>query len=284
MVPSHSDSQGAASAAPSPSFFGVGPVHRTLEQAALDLIHRSYHVFPCRGKAPLTTNGFHDATSDERTILKWWDRWPDANIAIACGASGVCVLDIDPKYGADPREVLSDLELEEHRVPTGEAPDRCERYPDSLPGVRGVHMYFRDNHATCDTTIPGVELRGAGAYVIAPPSIHESGVRYEGYVPCPIGETNPLPETVLAIMPAQRNGFTVHPVGHWREAVEGVPDGHRNKTCAQLVGHLLARGVDPFVTLELMLAWDRRNNPPLGDDIVARTVDSVAGREADKWA
>jgi putative DNA primase/helicase len=156
--------------------------NRRFERAALDLAAKGYYVFPCRprGKVPLTPNGFKDATRDQRQILHWWDRWPDANIAIACGASGIVVVDIDPKHGADPREVIPELGLENHPVVwTGEAPEPSDRYPNSLVGVRGAHLYFGGHLPSCDTEIPGVEIKGDGTYVLAPPSVHETGVPYE---------------------------------------------------------------------------------------------------------
>ena len=259
---------------------------RHLERVAMDLAEHGYRVFPCRprGKAPLISSGFKSATCDERTILHWWDRFPDANVGVACEASGICVLDIDPKHGADPDKLLAtELGLCPD-VLTGVAPERCEQYPNSLPGLCGVHVYFRGEHRTCETTIRGVELRGAGAYVIAPGSIHESGRRYElrGVLPAPY-ELPELPESVLAILPKS----TVHArsTEHWRElTAAGAPVGERNIRCAQLAGHLLARGVDGFVTLELVHAWNRcRNRPPLPDDEVTQTVGSIATREAAKW-
>jgi hypothetical protein len=152
------------------------------EKAALELAALGYFVFPCRprGTAPLTPNGFHDATRDERTILHWWDRWPDANIGIACGASELVVLDIDPRSGADPREVIAELGLDDFLIVwTGEAPEPSDKYPNSLAGIRGAHVYFAGRLPTCETEIPGLELRGDGSYVLAPPSVHESGVPYE---------------------------------------------------------------------------------------------------------
>ncbi len=75
------------------------------------------------------------------------------------------------------------------------------------------------------------------------------------------------------------------PVSEWRElARNGVAAGTRNQSTAQLAGHLLSRGVDPYVTLELLVAWDARNQPPLGRDEVARTVRSIAEREVRKLA
>ena len=60
---------------------------------------RGWAVFPLkpRSKAPLTPHGFKDASNDAQTIRAWWARWPKANIGIACGASGLVVVDVDNK-------------------------------------------------------------------------------------------------------------------------------------------------------------------------------------------
>jgi len=153
---------------------------------AIDLAERGYAVFACRPreKTPLTSHGFKDATRDERAIRHMWDRMPDANVAAGCAASGINVLDIDSKHGADPREVIFDLDLDVHTcVLTGEAPERSAQYPDSLSGNRGAQVFFRGIHRTGLTTIKGVELRGTGSYVVLPPSIHPSGVQYRGELP-----------------------------------------------------------------------------------------------------
>jgi hypothetical protein len=65
---------------------------------------------------------------------------------------------------------------------------------------------------------------------------------------------------------------------YWRKLVaDGVTEGERNNTIASLTGHLLWHGVDPDVVLELLLCWNRvRCRPPLPDDEVIRTVDSIA--------
>lgn len=135
---------------------------RRFEQAALDLAERGYHVFPVRArtKVPLTTHGFQDASRDERTILHWWDKWPDANIGVACGASGISVLDIDAKHGADPAELIPKLGLSHYpaTVLTGTAPERSEKYPKSLPGVRGAQRYFAGGLKTGNLSISGVEV------------------------------------------------------------------------------------------------------------------------------
>src|SRR4051794_2947188 len=98
---------------------------------ARDLAELGYFPFPCKRKVPLTENGFKDATRDERTILHAWAAHPHADIGIACGASGIAVVDIDSKHGADPAEAIPTLELGDELVVswTGEAPEPGARHP-----------------------------------------------------------------------------------------------------------------------------------------------------------
>ena len=68
-----------------------------------------------------------------------------------------------------------------------------------------------------------------------------------------------------------------HAPEHWRRLVhQGVVEGEHNTSIASLTGHLLWHGVDPEVTLELLLCWNRaRRRPPLDSDEVIRTVESI---------
>ena len=104
--------------------------------AALDYARRGWPVIPlhtltadgcsCRGecssvaKHPRTEHGLKDATTDKETIRRWWQEWPDANVGVVAGAaSGLVVLDVDPRHGGD--ESLRELE-EQH--------GRCLRRPN----------------------------------------------------------------------------------------------------------------------------------------------------------
>src|SRR5262249_22784435 len=62
----------------------------------------------CPCKAPVTPNGFKDAT-DPAQIRGWWRRWPDANAAVATGAPGPDVLDIDIKPAGSGFAALNEL-------------------------------------------------------------------------------------------------------------------------------------------------------------------------------
>ena len=125
-----------------------------------------------RGKRPLTKRGVHDATTDVLAIEQLFDRQPDANIGIATGAlNGLVVLDIDPDHGGEQ----SLRALLEQYGPL--SPTLCV-----ATGGGGRHLYFRHPGGTVRNSAgrlgAGLDIRGDGGYVVAPPSIHESGHRY----------------------------------------------------------------------------------------------------------
>ena len=255
-----------------------------LEHLAVEYATHGYHVFPCRarGKKPITPHGFHDASVDERQILQWWDRTPAANIGVACAASRLIALDIDSKSGADPREVIDELNL--HGYPiiwTGEAPDRCARYPNSLPGVRGAQMWFAGDLPTVETTLPGVEIRGAGSYVMAPGSVHPCGIPYDGSVP-PAAKLPPIPEQVQTIAipePAAENGRT--PTDVWLRMLEhGIPETTRHRSLLRLIGHLLRRYIDPDLAAAIAHTVNQQCcKPPLPPSDVDDLVEDVCKAE-----
>lgn len=151
-----------------------------LAVAARSLAAAGVPVFPCvvEGKRPLTRRGFLDASSDPEQIAAWWSRTPNANIGIPTGAaSGVVVVDVDvhgPHDGRAAYRRATDAGLVDGagllvRTPTG-----------------GAHVYFpatpgREQRSWQAATA-GVDFRGDGGYIIAPPSrriIDGSVRRYE---------------------------------------------------------------------------------------------------------
>lgn len=235
--------------------------------AALAYAAAGFPVFPIheRGKRPMTAHGHLDATRDAGKIQQYWHLCPTANIGVAVPA-GLVVVDVDD------REALQRLRAEDRHLPATAR---------STTG-RGLHFYYRT-----DTEIrnavglsPGVDLRGQGGYVVVPPSVHPTGARYRWEVP-------PLPANIadapgwLLEAVATRQSYRARPPEEWRHlTAEGVGKGERNNTIASLAGHLLRHGVDPFVTLNLLLPWNAACcRPPLSDREVERTVNSIAGRE-----
>jgi hypothetical protein len=140
-------------------------------EAYIDL---GWHLLPvqAKGKRPATKlvpHGHLDATNDLDTVLSWYEQHPDLNLGIACEASGLLVIDFDfNKLDEESSQLYGQMDLEHYEgtltVRTG----------------RGVHYYFQ---APMGLTVPGklgagidVKYRG---YVVAPPSVHANGKRYE---------------------------------------------------------------------------------------------------------
>jgi Bifunctional DNA primase/polymerase, N-terminal/Primase C terminal 1 (PriCT-1) len=242
---------------------------------ALALAKRGVAVFPCRPrqKLPATPRGCLDASKDPHTIRHWWGLCPDYNLAIAAGAaSGIFVIDID---GVDAEFELRRLEAEHTSLPaTVEA---------ITP--RGRHSYFRMPDTpvrnSAGKIAPGIDVRGDGGYVLAPPSIHPSGKAYAWSVDS-AGTIAEAPDWLLdRIWECSNGNGQATPVAEWRALVaDGVSEGQRDCTVARLSGHLLRRFLDPFVVLDLMQCWNaQRCQPPLPEDDVTRIVNSICARE-----
>ena len=105
----------------------------------------------------------------EEQVETWWTRWPDANVAVVTGlVSGIDVLDIDPRNGGD--DALRSLEEE-----WGELPETVE----ARSGGGGRHLWFAAPAGLPSAVLAaGLELKAERGIVLAPPSLHASGVRY----------------------------------------------------------------------------------------------------------
>ncbi len=141
-----------------------------LGASALWYCQRGIHVFPLRPgeKRPATTHGLLDATLDVEQVTAWWTRWPAANIGFPTGFL-FNVIDVDGPAGYQSLADLRDA---------GAIPPILARV---VTARGGTHLYVavepgRGNKAGL---LPGIDYRGAGGYVVAPPSISsEHGTRW----------------------------------------------------------------------------------------------------------
>ncbi|MFN3348887.1 bifunctional DNA primase/polymerase [Pseudorhodoplanes sp.] len=224
----------------------------------------------------LVRNGLKDASKDPAKAEQWFHS-ARFNIGIATGAaSGIIVLDIDPRHAGD--ETLASLESEHGPLPA------TWRF---LTGGGGEHIIFR--HPGCKipnsagAVGPGLDVRGDGGYIVAPPSLHMSGRPYAISVDhhpedVPLAEA---PAWLLERVTATKAVNKARKAAEWRSLTrDGAVDGERNVTIARLSGLLLGRRLDPHICLDLVLAFNAtRCKPPLPDDEVVATVASIARRE-----
>ena len=147
-------------------------------QAALRYAELGWHVFPLAPgqKTPITSHGVKDATTDKNQIKKWWAKWPNANIALACGkTSGVYVIDVDIFTTGDVngRESLREF------------PSLPTTISQNTPRG-GFHAFFKTENSPANRNSfrPGIDIRGDGYYVVIAPSVlrkihpHPNGGKY----------------------------------------------------------------------------------------------------------
>lgn len=134
-----------------------------------------------RGKHPRTANGLSDASTDPATIRKWWARWPDANVAIVGGVVG---------WGLDV-DLVGEPVLAAWVAEHGDLP----RTRVVSTGGGGRHYLFRwtpelDGRVVSRNGYPvrGIDVKATGGYLVAPPSLHLSGRRYEVLVDAPLAD------------------------------------------------------------------------------------------------
>ncbi len=128
------------------------------------------------GKHPLAAavpNGLTDASTDAEAIRRWWTRWPNANLGVRTGYA-FDVVDIDGEVGAESFQKAA----EKHGSPYHLGDVRTGRED------AGLHLLVTPGGQKNETgglagMPPGVDVRGRGGYIVAPPSVHVSGHRYE---------------------------------------------------------------------------------------------------------
>jgi len=282
-----------------------------IPNSALDYANRGFAIIPthaiigeyctcgqridagkCKaGKHPCTAHGYQDATTDAEAIRVWWRDKPWANVAIPTHGNKYFVLECDPRNGGD--ETIATFVAEHGAMPMT---------PTVRSGGGGTHWYFRYPPGRVIKSragvAPGVDVRGDAGYVLAPPSTHLSGNRYEWVT----GLDTPLadaPGWVLGLVcdapaaprPAGASGSITPPKtppkGMFVFAEEpdfrshpGADEGKRNDAIMRLIGVHTARGDSPKTIEALALSWAQRCTPPIPDaDVYIRLRWAQAKRD-----
>lgn len=241
-----------------------------LGKAAVAYAEAGIAIIPLkpRGKEPYIKGGSTKATANVEQVRKHWLGHPDDNIAIVCGgvSDGLIAIDVDCHGEVDGWDTLAEFEAD-RPLPAA---------PTSITGSGGGHMLYRSAEAVrngvgSDT---GIDVRGEGGYIVAPPSIHPNGTAYRW-------ETSPLdmdiPEAdanVLALVES------IRPVGSDTAKLtmpdvihegEGRDNALYKLACSQRANNL------PYETaLVTVMDYNQRCCvPPMSERVVRQKVDSA---------
>lgn len=141
---------------------GVMPLHAIVRGAC------SCRVPDCTSAAkhPITRHGKDDATTDRGTIAEWAARYPGCNWGVRPPV-GVVVLDVDVRSGG--LDTLAALQAEHGAIPATLT---------ARTGSGGWHHWLTYNGPARGKLGTGIDVKGNGGYLVAPPSVHACGNPY----------------------------------------------------------------------------------------------------------
>lgn len=247
----------------------------------------------CRspGKHPMKTDWAAKPLRTGLDVDLWWSRHPLCNVGIATGeASGFIVLDIDPDKGG--WDSFNRIVKKHGKIPSTIV---------SVTGSGGRHVLFRhpgkgQKIKNAIGYLPGIDIRGDGGQIVAPPSLHGSGMRYEWHRDAHPAKTRlaPMPDWLWTFLElkeqSKRNekrklyGFGKPGAkGYGRvfdpDSIPSIPDGRRNDTICSIVGRLIWENRKEDEVLKLAMRINQtRCVPPLSEREVERLVRSAVRR------
>jgi hypothetical protein len=142
---------------------------------------------PDPGKHPRLSGWRTLASADPLQVRGWWARWPAANVGLATGVR-FDVLDVDGPEGEAELRAL----IQAAAVPRGG--------PLARTGGGGWHLLLAPTGlGNRGGFLPGLDWRGRGGLVVAPPSQHPSGRCYRWVRPVG-GELPAVPAGLRALL------------------------------------------------------------------------------------
>ena len=244
---------------------------KNMKEWALHYAKMGLAVFPlvCRDKVPAVVGGCKVATTERTTIERWWDKNPQYNIGIATGnkSSGLVVidLDVDKNKGIDGYDVLRDWQNKHGKLP--------ETW-QSITGRGGYHYFYKDAivHSNRVGLYEGVDIRGEGGYIVAPPSVHPNGNIYEweqGTEEYEIAQVDNIVNDFLKGEKQRRD--SEHKTNF--KVPELIPEGKRVDTIVRLIASLRTKGLDDdAIKAAVRVENEKRCNPPLKEKELEKAV------------
>jgi hypothetical protein len=221
-------------------------------------------------KHPRTAHGLKQASKDSNLVKNLFSsfNYLSANIAVCTGKeSNLVVVDVDCAKGGRIEELYNFISKE-----------ILEKTLWSKTGG-GYHLYFRypQNAEIRNSTSKlgnKIDVRGEGGYIVAPPSLHISGNRYEflndnSVKPFPQAFIEKLNKTEARTENNFSNGNTLQK--------DFYLDGNRNNSLTSVAGKLRRAGLsENELEPTLIKINSERCKPPLSEKEVLQIVSSVS--------
>ncbi len=251
-------------------------IQNELLEAALSYAELGFKVFPLLpgSKEPATENGLLNATTDQALIEEAWSNQP-FNIGIS--TAGLLVIDID---GAG-NPWLSTL---------GERIYDLVGCPMSRTPRGGSHRFFRQPPGTWRNTAsklaPGVDTRADGGYVVAPPSVLETGGGYQWLEETELTADLPLPpEWLVKKLQADQPASATKILISGNNSSNPIPQGQRNHALASIAGAMRRYGLSRAeIVASLHVVNCSRCQPPMAANEVEKIADSITRYTPDQFA
>lgn len=220
---------------------------------------RGINVVPIApgGKIPLIKE-WEDRQVTEEEIHGWWKQWPDADLGIVTGpVSNLLVLDIDEG---------GSTALAKKPIPPTWA----------VKTKRGIHYYFRfpeelkDMPTTKRGIYPGVDVRGRGGQVLAPPSRLGHPTPSYFWMKDMSGPLAPAPDWLVKLLMA--DSYDTDNLG---DLHAGAGKGQRHDALVSLVAGLFNQGFTEPQIVPKVEEWNSKNRPPYTAERLAHDLNGI---------
>ena len=257
-----------------------------------DEVYRKLFIDQCKSPVLYEWREYQKRLPTLEEVTQWFTQNPSANIGIITGkVSNLVVFDLDSE------------EAEKYAQSRGGFPVTARAKTS-----KGRHIYMRHPGIETNNRINRqlkIDIKTDGGYVVAPPSIHGSGVQYqweEGYsifeiepAECtswmldylqgkikaePDAEVRTTSTLKRSLPDRKRTAEEVESKNPYVEILRnGCNEGERNDTATRLIGHFMKIGMDEAETWEMTKIWNLKNKPPMDLHELRKTFESVKAME-----
>lgn len=237
----------------------------------------NWKVFPVNSnnKQPLIRGWQERATNNPNVINDLFSKFDNCMIGLPTGPiNGISVIDFDIKKNING---FSNFLNKGYRVNY----TSCVMTPSG-----GFHLYFKTNNLKLPNIAStvlgkGVDFRGAGGYVVCPPSVSQNGeYAWSDRWAHPSGGIRELPPYLIKILrekPRYKNKYTKSRV--ILNLYDPIYEGQRDTELTRRCGYLLKK-INQNEVLDLLLKINQKCcNPPLPERQVFKIFMSISKRE-----